>query len=106
VVVKARSTYGKNGLMSFCCQYVEVSNLKVQSISPEWLWNRDSKSGPDDDSHPVTRPSLFVNPAMVVDTSPALMVNFTGISFAGRPIVVSRTWQVIGGREDAIVVPS
>lgn len=59
----------------------------------------------DEGVQAVTRPSAFVV-AVKATVSPSLVgpeeessVKVTGISAAGRPVVVSRTWQVIGGRE-------
>jgi hypothetical protein len=65
-------------------------------------------SGVRDRSVPVTLPSLFVSPFHT--KLPALWVlgglcsvNETGMFAAGLPIVVSRTWHVIGGFFSAIV---
>lgn len=50
-------------------------------------------------AHPVTRPSLLVVAERgVLGPYGDRSVSVTGIEAAGRPAVVSRTWQVIGGR--------
>ena len=53
-----------------------------------------------EDSQAVTRPSLFVVAVQwaVVACEGERSLSFTGMEGAGRPVTVSRTWQVMKGR--------
>jgi len=86
-----------------------MSNRSDQARAAVLLAKRSGSDGEEGwVCHVVTRPSELVVPVKGVggglEGERGRGVSVTGMEVAGRPVVVSRTWQVIGGRVGEAIV--
>jgi hypothetical protein len=91
--------------MPLCPKYASVSNVKLYALSPFSAVQRSSRvwlEKGEEGFQLVTRPSEFVVALNFKGSEEVVeeglrRVKMTGMEAPGRPMVVSRTWHVIGG---------